>query len=244
MGDVTVAGGEGVLRIHTGKGTVRLADANVNLDANTGMGEVQLNRTSGDANVRTGFGRLVVEDARNLALEAHTGNGELRLSGEYRSIRAKSGMGAILCHAQNLGSVVDLNTGNGDLDVAFNTDGAVRIDAATGRGRIDSEVPLVQVGQTGPEGFFSKRVVGTAGAGEIQSTVRLRSGNGSIRLRRLGGESTPARPPSPTAVNINSTATASASAPPAPERTRLEVLQALQRGEISIDEAEKLLSAR
>jgi len=243
MGEVLLGGGEGKVRIQTGKGTVRISDANLTLDANTGMGEVRLERVSGEGNIRTGFGQLLVSDARNLALEAHTGNGELRLSGEFRSIRAKSGFGAIFCNALKLGGVVDLNTGNGEIDVAFGSDGAVRIDAATGRGRIDSEVPLVQVGQTGPEGFFSRRVVGTTGVGEIQSTVRLRSGIGNIRLRHLGGASAQAG-----TIPAQATASSEPSAPPASApttgRTRLEVLQSLQRGEIGIDEAERLLTAR
>jgi hypothetical protein len=161
------------------------------------------------------------------------------LNGEFRSIRAKSGFGAILCNAQRLGSAVDLNSGNGDVDLAFGSDGAVRIDAATGRGRIESEVSLVQVGQPGPEGFFSRRVVGTAGAGEIQSTVRVRSGMGNVRLRYLPGQEPSMTPPAEAAT---------AATPPAsdatatPRRSRLEVLQALQRGEIDVAEAERLLT--
>jgi hypothetical protein len=236
-GEVSLAGGEGSARIHTGKGTVQIRDANLKLEANTGWGEVQLERVGGEANLRTGFGRLTVVDARDLALEAHSGNGELRLSGEFRSIRAKSGFGAILCNAQRLGSSVDLSSGNGDVDVAFGSDGAVRIDAATGRGRIESQVSLVQVGQPGPEGFFSRRVVGTAGAGEIQSTVRVRSGMGNVRLRYLPGQA-----PSTTPSAEPTTAEASAETDASPRRSRLEILQALQRGEIDVAEAERLLA--
>jgi hypothetical protein len=236
-GEVSLAGGEGTARLHSGKGTLQIRDANLNLEANTGWGEVQLERVGGEANIRTGFGRLTVVDARNLALEALTGNGELRLNGEFRSIRAKSGFGAILCNAQHLGSSVDLNSGNGDIDLAFGSDGAVRIDAATGRGRIESEVSLVQVGQPGPEGFFSRRVVGTAGAGEIQSTVRVRSGMGNVRMRYLPGQ---ARPTESSAEP--ETAETSKSTDATPRRSRLEILQALQHGEIDVAEAERLLT--
>ncbi len=244
MGEVAIGSGEGTARINTGKGTVRVRDANLNLDANTGFGEVELERVGGEARIRTGMGQLHVLDARDLGLEAHTGNGELRLSGEFRSIRAKSGFGAILCYAKKLGGTVDLNTGNGEIDVAFGADGAVRIDAATGRGRIDSEVPLVQVGQSGPEGFFSRRVVGTAGSGEIQSTLRIRSGIGNVRLRHLDREPAQASPTSSVAnATGESGAAPASSASAAPGRSRLEILQALQRGEINIDEAERLLTA-
>jgi DUF4097 and DUF4098 domain-containing protein YvlB len=239
MGEVRLEGGEGAARLHTGKGTVQIADANLRLEANTGWGEVKLERVAGEANLRTGFGRLTVAEARDLAVEAYTGNGDLRLSGEFRTIRAKSGFGAILCDARRLSSSADLNTGNGDVDVAFNTEGATRIDAATGRGRIESQVPLVQVGQPGPQGFFNRRVVGTAGSGEVHSTIRIRSGNGNIRLRYLAGQEAPASAgPTPTEAAASFTDSTSAE----PKRSRLEVLQALQRGEIGVDEAERLLA--
>ena len=239
MGEVSLGGGEGTARLHTGKGSVHIVDANLHLEANTGWGDVQLERVSGEANIRTGFGRLTVDDARDLAVEAHTGNGELRLSGAFRSIRAKSGFGAILCYAQQPGNSVDLNTGNGDIDVAFGAEGAARIDAATGRGRIESQVPLVQVGQSGPEGFFSRRVVGTAGSGEIRSTIRVRSGNGNVRLRYLPGQAAPA---AAEASSAEPAPTPAGDAASEPTRSRLEILQCLQRGEIGVEEAERLLT--
>jgi DUF4097 and DUF4098 domain-containing protein YvlB len=253
MGEVTIGGGQGEARIHTGMGKVVVTDADLRLEANTGMGEVRLERVRGRANVRTGLGALNVADAGTLALEAQTGKGDLHLAGSFQSIRAKSGSGAIFCQVTAVGGPFELNTGHGDVDfgIALNGVGqAIRIDAATGRGRIESDVPLVQVGQPGPESYFGRRLVGTIGDGEVQTTVRVRSGIGNVRLRRLGAapqiaaspraEAPPPAPaPEPTVPPSNPAETPAA----APKRTRLDILEALSRGEITVEEAERQLQA-
>jgi hypothetical protein len=241
MGEVTVGGGEGEARLHTGVGKVQVADATLNLDANTGMGDVRLERVGGKASLRTGLGELRVVGARDLTLDVQTGKGDLRADGAFGPVRGRSGFGAVIWQASRLGSSVELNTGHGEIDFTFATgNGAIRIDAASGRGRIDSDIPLMQVGQPGPEGFFRQRVVGTAGEGEIRTTVRLRSGAGNVRLHR--GEAPPAAPAEPVAVPVTASAPPPASAEVSPQpRTRLEILQALSQGQITIEEADRRL---
>jgi DUF4097 and DUF4098 domain-containing protein YvlB len=269
LGDVIVAGGSGAVHAIAGKGAIRVRDASLTLEAKSGMGDVVLERVSGEAKIHSGFGQIAVDEARELVLESQSGNGSIRLSGDFRSIKAKSGMGPIGCQPTRLTGPVDLNTGNGDLDLLLATDQALRIDASTGRGRVNSEVPLVQVGQSGPPGYFSQRLVGTVGSGEIAATVRLRSGNGDIRLRRSAASSAQTGPSAGQSARAGS-ATASAStsaeasagttfsstitvethteqtpssdAAPKPGRSRLEVLQALSRGEITVEEAERELT--
>jgi Putative adhesin len=258
MGEVSISSGEGEARLHTGMGNVLVGEGTLDLDAFTGMGELRLARLGGQAKLRTGMGLIEVVEARNLRVDANSGKGDVRLAGYFGPIQAKVGDGQIRCFLGELAAPVELTTGRGSIDVAFSARQAVRVDASTSRGRIDSEVPLVQVGQPGPEGFFNKRVVGTVGSGEIQATLRLRSGFGNVRLRLLDTGETPSAQPAPgtveageaeqkvaVAAGASGSSWTSPDAPASdqpPRRTRLDVLQALGRGEITIDEAERLLA--
>ncbi len=264
LGEVTLADGQGSARIRTGKGKVEIRDGTLDLEATTGLGEVHLDRLSGRANVRTALGDLAVVQARALALEAQTGNGAVRLGGEFRAIRARSGFGGIAAQPSRLSGSAELTTGNGSIDVTLPSGQAIRVDAGTGRGQVESDVPLMPVGQPGPEGYFSRRVVGTFGSGEIEATLRVRTGNGNVRLRQARA----VVPPEPAADTVAAAASASgAPAPPAevptaataapetpaaaspgpgepapaPGPSRLEILQALSRGEITVEEAERRL---
>jgi hypothetical protein len=94
----------------------------------------------------------------------------------------------------------------------------------------------VRVGRSGPLGFGGVRMVGSIGEGEPEVDIALRSSKGQISLRRRPDYST-------------SSAGTSAERPtrttpeePAPARdSTLAVLEALARGDISVEEADELL---
>ena len=302
MGDVTVDSGRGEVMVQSGLGRICLADVTGKIEAQTGKGSISLDRVFGNANVRTGFGEIRVRAARSLAVEAKTGKGELEFAGDFESIQAQSGFGGVVIRAEDLRGAVDVTTGHGGIEVDLATGIAIRIDAASRRGNVESQVPLVRVGQPGPEGFFSQRMVGTLGEGDVKKNMRLRSGAGNIEIRTWSaaeatasaasraeppraapepvttavqgasapepsttkGEQTvplPAEPTSPTAAEESAAAGASHLSETAPEPAvglstpatassssngasdpRMRVLVALSRGEISVEEAERLLS--
>jgi hypothetical protein len=298
VGDVTIADGEGEAHLQTGMGKVYVSNATLTLEANSGVGDVRLEGVGGTAKLRSGVGAVNVSGARDLTLDVQAGKGDLHLAGRFPSIRARTGLGEIFYQLDWLGSAADLNTARGAINLDLATEQTIRIDAATSRGQIDSAVPLVQVGQPGPESFFGRRVVGTTGGGEIQATVRLRTGIGDIRVARAGaslaavgvrasaspvpppsfsepGRSAPTGPvpgeppispppaappaapeaatplgpesaavPAPEVASPPEPAPAPATAPAdAGEQARLGILQALSRGEISVEEAERRLLA-
>lgn len=258
MGDVAVVGGHGRAEVRTGLGRVRIADAELDLEAHTGKGDLVLDHVSGRAKLATGLGMITVAGAEDLAVEAKSGKGNIELKGTFRAIEAESGFGAITGRIENLRGTADLATGHGEIDFGFASDLVVRFDIATRRGQVTSDVPLVQVGKPGPEGFFSQRFVGTFGAGDVDATVRLRSGHGAIHLQQLPPRSAgadvpsvpteasprPAQPETPVEAPPEPAKPEAVSPPPvSPDDQRLKVLEALSRGDISVEEAERRLSA-
>jgi hypothetical protein len=250
MGEVAIVRVEGAARLHTGMGKVTVSDSALTLDANTGMGEVTLTRASGRAKVRTGMGNVGVTEGGDLELDADTGKGQLTLDGRFGAIRAKTGDGDVRLRAAALRGASEVGTGRGGIELILPGQTAVRIDASTGRGRVESATPLLQVGQPGPSGFFSNRLVGAIGTGEIQASLKARTGFGNIRISVEGSEAMgqapeEARASRGAAASAETSAVAASSVPntqnPVPN-TRLEILQALGRGEITIDEAERRLA--
>ncbi|HUX86996.1 MAG TPA: DUF4097 family beta strand repeat-containing protein, partial [Chloroflexota bacterium] len=183
MGDVIVDSGQGAVTVQSGLGRICLADVTGKVEAQTGKGDITLDRAFGNAELKTGFGEIQVHAARGLAVDAKTGKGGLEFAGDFESIQARSGFGGVVIRAEDLRGSVDVTTGRGGIEVDLATTIAIRIDAASRRGNIESQVPLVRVGQPGPEGFFSQRMVGTLGEGDIKKSIRLRSGAGNIGIR-------------------------------------------------------------
>jgi hypothetical protein len=110
------------------------------------------------------------------------------------------------------------------------------VDAQTSFGQIHSDFPLVRVGRSGPLGFGGVRMVGSIGEGEPEVDIALRSSKGQISLRRAPDYSTP----SPGTTGERPASTPPGEPQPAMDST-FAVLEALARGDISVEEADELL---
>ncbi|MCS6844803.1 MAG: DUF4097 family beta strand repeat-containing protein [Caldilineales bacterium] len=221
-GDIAVAGGSGALRIQTGFGDVSLADWQVPDEAECrvelGAGECRVQRLVG--------GRLVVQGGRSSctleevalpALRVQTAKGDVRLSGD-------PGAGEW-----------QVATATGDIALTLAAAASARVEAATRRGSIASDLPQVRVARPGP----ASRVGGGRSISitddHPKAHVHLETVLGDIRIRQQGSARTQAPPPQ------------AADRPPeaagrrASQRTALEVLESLARREITVEEAEALL---
>ena len=172
---------------------------NSDLDARTGDGAVVLEGITGAAKVRSGDGHITATDlkgdielhtgdggidARGLdgKLSASSGDGRISVSGRFDELDLSSGDGHITAEAQR-GSLVangwDLDTSDGGITLRIPADLKANLSASTSDGGISLDVPVEVEGEWHAE----HRLRGTLNGGG--GPLRLRSGDGSIRVERL-----------------------------------------------------------
>jgi DUF4097 and DUF4098 domain-containing protein YvlB len=227
----------GTATLHTGNGHIAVRDSEGTIKATTGNGEVRLTAVAGDVEANTGHGPVAIGTPRSLAVRASTGMGAIQVEGgSVRSLRLRSAMGMIDCSAALEPGTYEMVSDMGAIDLELPATIKARVDAQTSFGQIHSDFPLVRVGRSGPLGFGGVRMVGSIGEGEPDVDITLRSSKGRISLHRR---------PDPGAAGAGTTTERPAPTPPeepsAAMDSTLAVLEALARGDISVDEADELL---
>ncbi len=149
-----------------------------------------------DVNLRTVNSKIEVGGISG-AIDATTVNGTIELEGETGPIRARTTNGSIKAEigllteeaefsttngsikvqvANSLGSVSGLST-NGSINLTLPADFAGQLDAEARRGRVHSDFPVPVLGK------IKNQLKGEIGEGGA-AVIKLRSTNGSIRLKR------------------------------------------------------------
>jgi DUF4097 and DUF4098 domain-containing protein YvlB len=257
QGEVTVSDLEGGLRVKTGQGEAQVTSFRGQLTVNLGQGDAALSRISGPIKAAVGQGDICLQgwqgegedgcslkcsagtveviEATGPRLEASSAMGDCLLRDvRLPHLRAETSKGDVTCDGEPGNGRWVLKTALGDVTLTLPADANVRINAVTSLGEIRSEFPLVQVGRQGPMGLLGGRMVGAIGQEAAQTEIELATAKGDIRLQ--------ARRPRPSAPP--SAAAAPSPEPPAADdvdAARLQVLEALSRGELSVEEAEELL---
>ena len=151
------------------------------VSAKSGDGSIDIERIDGRIQLRSGDGSIRARDMGG-DLDVNTGDGSIRVGGKLTALRARSGDGRVTVRAA-AGSAPaadwDINTGDGSVTLELPEDFAAELDAHTGDGRIHMQDITVS-NVTGQIGRNSLR--GRLGAGG--HTLRVRTGDGSITLRR------------------------------------------------------------
>ncbi|MGE5140009.1 MAG: DUF4097 family beta strand repeat-containing protein [Rudaea sp.] len=187
--------------------------------------------------------------AANCAVRVASGDIKIE-RGQVENLNVSGSRGDVDCRDVMPLGEWSMDVTRGDIHLSLPADTNARIDAATRHGDIDSEVPLVRVGRPGPEARRGGRMVGTVGATEGRvAAISLTTMAGDIEIEYRRGEMR--HEPQPAAAAA-AAAPAAAARPqesdrPAPGGAGLDsqfaVLQALSKGEISVDEAEQLLKS-
>ncbi len=150
--------------------------ASVALRLKSTNGKVEAEGVAGDVELKTTNGSIYAEDLGG-RLDVNTTNGRVEARGVAGPIDAKTTNGSV--DLELTGSRLDedmaISTTNGSVDLTLPSDLAARIDARAGNGRVRSDLPL--------SGIYSKRneIEGDLNGGG--PTIRIRTSNGSIRLR-------------------------------------------------------------
>jgi hypothetical protein len=210
-------------------------------------------------NLQTGNGNLKVEDIEANAVLFRSGRGNLKLEkAQVMNLVASLACGNIECSSIVPAGDWNLKTARGNIQISLPVNIGVRLDMATRQGNIDSEIPLVRVTHQGPETYSGRRMVGTTGTGDgMFPALQITALRGNIKI-----QSGPAVSPSAAAPVIDQVPSPSPTGCPAPGpsadrsrasavttkeenplvgNTRLGILKALQDGQISVDEADRLL---
>lgn len=215
--DVDVERLTGVQRFRTGSGDLRLHDVRGAVSAELMSGDLDLVADGPiRLDVRIVSGDLAVQAGSISALRATTTSGDVRVDGRF------DGDGPYA-----------IETVSGDVAIA--PMGPVRVDLRTVTGDISSDVPAT----TGDGPGSRSVVVGSGGP-----TVDVRSTSGDVRIvaaRANVAVAAAAATPRPTGPARPVPATVPAPAIDADRQ--LDVLRALERGEIEIDEARRRLEA-
>lgn len=151
--------------------------AQANLQLNTGDGHIQVAGVHGSLTLSSGDGAIHANGADG-DLRADTGDGEVQADGRFSMVHLRSGDGSIQLRAvagSRMDGLWDVETGDGSVELWLPQDFSARIDAHTGDGGIHSQLPVAVTGT-----MDRQTLRGTLHEGA--TTLRIRSGDGSIRL--------------------------------------------------------------
>jgi len=151
--------------------------ASVSLDLRSTNGQITVEGVDGEEGLRTTNGAIRASRLGG-SLRAETTNGKIEALGVAGTLRAETTNGAIDAEitAATLTDDVELATTNGGVTLTLSPSVAARIDARAGNGSVKSDLPLGQVER-------EKRNALTGALNGGGPTIRIRTSNGSIRLR-------------------------------------------------------------
>jgi DUF4097 and DUF4098 domain-containing protein YvlB len=175
------------LRARSGDGSIRVERVNGRLELRTGDGSIRALDVSGELVMNTGDGSVTVTGAEG-ALEADTGDGGVNVSGRLARVKLHTGDGSIVYRAEpesRMSGDWEMTTGDGGVTVYLPEGFSAELDAHTGDGSVRSDLDIsTGVEDEGDEGKEEARRRTLRGKiGEGGSRLRIRTGDGAIRLR-------------------------------------------------------------
>jgi DUF4097 and DUF4098 domain-containing protein YvlB len=166
----------------SGDGSITIEHLKGHMDLRTGDGSIRITDVSGDLTLNTGDGSVTADGVEG-RVAVETGDGSVTVSGNLSGLRLHTGDGSIVCRAQGETSMTedwDISTGDGGVSLFLPSNFAAELDAHTGDGAIRNELDVT----AGAAGEINRRTVrGRLGEGGRQ--LRIRTGDGAIRLRKL-----------------------------------------------------------
>jgi DUF4097 and DUF4098 domain-containing protein YvlB len=163
----------------SGDGSIDIERVGGRIELRSGDGSIRGRELSGDVSVHTGDGSIRIEDIDG-ALNLGTGDGNILASGRISGLRARTGDGRLTIRATPGSAAEDdwsISTGDGSISLELPDDFNAELDAHTGDGRVE-----VRGGLSDTVESTRRTARGTLGTGG--HSVRVRSGDGSITVRR------------------------------------------------------------
>lgn len=175
---------ESQVSANSGDGSISIEDVTGKVGLTTNDGSVRASRLSGELHVRSGDGSIRVDrvagkidietedgsiggDLRPTALRAHTSDGSIRLQVEADTEMAEDW---------------DVRTGDGTVVLALPGDFNAQLDAETRDGSVRASHPAVKSEQREGNDREERRRALKATLGSGGKTIKVRTGDGSIRI--------------------------------------------------------------
>jgi DUF4097 and DUF4098 domain-containing protein YvlB len=180
------------LNVLSGDGSIKIEAVEGRIVLHTGDGSVTGTRLGGDIQVRSGDGTIRITDSTG-KLDLETTDGSIGVEAKPAVLRARTGDGSIRATIQPETAMTDnweLTTSDGSVTVtlpgAFNTE----LDAETSDGVVRATHPLLSSddsdghdGENREERREHRRSL-RAKMGDGGKTLRIRTGDGTIRIER------------------------------------------------------------
>jgi hypothetical protein len=238
-GPITVRQCQGKIRIHNVDGKVTLEHTKGDIRVETVNGALLASDLQGEAQLKTVNGKLSLEDGALSGLTAQTVNGKIVAAATW-----------------DADAQISLHTVNGDCDLTVPADFRARASAHG----INVSVTCGQAKTINRQFGSWHGTIGPKDAppeSEPQAKIAFHTVNGHLRIDDSGPPTGPAtqfakkaaedEPPAPAepAAEPVQVKVAQAPAPPEAEspQTQLDVLQRVERGEITVEEALKILES-
>jgi len=171
---------EGNVYARSGDGAIRVEHVHGRLELKTGDGSIRATDIGGQLTLATGDGSVTLEDVAG-DLDVDTGDGSVSVAGRLAAVKLHTGDGSITFRAASGTAMKDdwsMTTGDGGVVLYLPLDFGAELDAHTGDGSIRNELQFNSDGDRDKERRTLKGKLGTGG-----KTLRIRTGDGSIRLK-------------------------------------------------------------
>ncbi|HET7617005.1 MAG TPA: DUF4097 family beta strand repeat-containing protein [Vicinamibacterales bacterium] len=172
--------GEANVNARSGDGSIRIERVRGRLDLRTGDGSIRATDIGGQMSLTTGDGSVTL-DGGDGELELETGDGGVNVAGKLAVVKIHTGDGSISFRAGDGTEMTgdwSISTGDGGITLQLPAHFGAMLDAHTGDGSIRNELDVI----AGDGGEVSRRTV-RGRLGDGGRTLKVRTGDGSIRLR-------------------------------------------------------------
>ncbi len=152
-----------------------------NADVHTGDGSITCTGLKGDTRLGTGDGSINADSLEG-TLNAHSGDGRIQVRGRFEAVELRTGDGSIdlsVSPGSKMAGLWRVHSGDGGVTVRLPEGFAADLDAHSGDGSIHVNLPASTAGFHSSENNFRGKLNGGG------QTLRVETGDGSIRLERL-----------------------------------------------------------
>jgi hypothetical protein len=175
---------ESQVTARSGDGSIDVEDVTGRIALTTRDGRIRGTRLSGDITVRSGDGSIRFDRAAG-RLDLETDDGSITLAGTPTALRLRTMDGSIRVEVQPDATVAedwDIQTGDGSITLTLPSDINAVVDAETRDGSVRTSHPRLRDEPRDDESRRERRRTLRATLGDGGKTLRIRSGDGTIRI--------------------------------------------------------------
>ncbi len=174
-GSVTVRQIDADAEVRTGSGAVTIESVAGTASASTGSGAIRATGVGRGLQASTGSGRIEAALSGEGDVTASTGSGSVTLTGVVGAVQASTSSGGVRVDGRPTGDW-KISAASGSVSVTVPPDAGFTVDARTGSGSLNVDVPITVQGR-----IDRRRVQGTVRGGG--PTLELSTASGSISIR-------------------------------------------------------------